>query len=207
MAVQHVPPSDWIPSDRLGVEYGGTAAAHAKAIGLPEKSSVWLDLEGIAAGTPANAVVSYCNAWFKEVESAGYTTGVYVGANSILSGDELYFSPKTTHYWKSGSDVPDIPHRGYCMVQHIIPGDKVGAVAIDRNVTFVDAFGSAPMFVTRGPRHGHGSPCDPHSGRASCTERPRRRHARRRRGGLARARSEPPAHKRTLASIRANVRF
>jgi hypothetical protein len=118
---------------------------------LAEKSSVWLDLEGIAAGTPANAVISYCNAWFKEVESAGYTTGVYVGANSILSADELYLSLKTTHYWKSGSDVPVIPHRGYCMVQHIIPGDKVGGVAIDRNVTFVDAFGSAPMFVTRGP--------------------------------------------------------
>jgi hypothetical protein len=136
---------------RSGVEYGGNAAAHARAVGLPEKSSVWLDLEGIAAGTPANAIISYCNAWFKEVETAGYTTGVYVGANSILSADELYLSLKTTHYWKSGSDVPDIPHRGYCMVQHIIPGDKVGGVAIDRNVTFVDAFGSAPMFVTRGP--------------------------------------------------------
>ncbi len=151
MAVQHVTPSDWTPSDTLGVEYGGNAAAHARAIGLAEKSSVWLDLEGIAAGTPANAVVAYCNAWFKEVESAGYTTGVYVGANSILSADELYLNLKTTHYWKSGSDVPDIPHRGYCMVQHIIPGDKVGGVAIDRNVTFVDAFGSAPMLVTRGP--------------------------------------------------------
>lgn len=150
MAVQHVAPSGWTPSDTLGVEYGGNAAAHARAVGLPEKSSVWLDLEGIAAGTPANAVISYCNAWFKEVESAGYTTGVYVGANSILSADELYLSLKTTHYWKSGSNVPDIPHRGYCMVQHIIPDDKVGGVKIDRNVTFVDAFGGAPMLVTRG---------------------------------------------------------
>src|SRR5262245_305728 len=151
MAVQHVAPSGWTPSDTLGVEHGGNAAAHARAVGMPEKSSVWLDLEGIAKGTSANEVVAYCNAWFKEVESAGYTTGVYVGADSILSADDLYLRLKTKHYWKSGSDVPDIPHRGYCMVQHIIPHDKVGGVAIDRNVTFVDAFGSAPMLVTRGP--------------------------------------------------------
>jgi len=150
MAVQHVAPSGWTPSDTLGVEYGGNAAAHARAVGLAEKSSVWLDLEGIAAGTPSSAVISYCNAWFKEVESAGYTTGVYVGANSILSGDELYLSLKTTHYWKSGSAVPDIPHRGYCMVQHIIPDDKIGGVKIDRDVTLVDAFGSVPMLTTRG---------------------------------------------------------
>ena len=150
MAVQHVAPSGWTPSDTLGVECGGNAAAHARAIGLPEKCSVWLDLEGVAAGT-GSVVIAYCNAWFKEVESAGYTTGVYVGANCILSADELYLNLKTKHYWKSGSKVPDIPHRGYCMVQHIIPDDKVGGVAIDRNVTFVDAFGSAPMLVTRGP--------------------------------------------------------
>ena len=150
MAVQHVAPSGWTPSDTLGVECGGNAAAHARAVGLPEKSSVWLDLEGIAEGAPASAVIAYCNAWFKEVESAGYTTGVYVGANCILSADQLYLNLKTRHYWKSGSNVPDIPHRGYCMVQHIIPDDKIGGVAIDRNVTLVDALGSAPMLVTRG---------------------------------------------------------
>jgi hypothetical protein len=150
MAVQHVAPDGWTPSDTLGVEYGGHAAAHARTVGLVEKSSVWLDLEGVAAGTAADAVIAYCNAWFREVESAGYTTGVYVGANSILTGDELYLRLKTKHYWKSGSSVPDIPHRGYCMVQHITPNDKVGGVEIDRNVTFVDAFGSAPMLVTRG---------------------------------------------------------
>ncbi len=151
MAVQHVAPSGWTPSAALGVEYGSNAARQARDIGLAEKSSVWLDLEGIAAGTPASAVIIYCNAWFKEVESAGYTTGVYVGANCILSADELYLNLTTKHYWKSGSDVPDIPHRGYCMVQHIIPNDKIGGVAIDRNVAFVDAFGSAPMLVTRRP--------------------------------------------------------
>jgi hypothetical protein len=150
MAVQHVASEGWTPSDALGVEYGGNAAKHAQAIGLPDKSSVWLDLEGVEGGTSADAVVAYCNAWFKEVETAGYTTGVYVGANSRLSGEDLYLRLKTKHYWKSGSDVPDIPHRGYCMVQHIRVGDKIGGVEIDRNVTFVDAFGDAPMLVNRG---------------------------------------------------------
>src|SRR4051794_5931162 len=44
MAVQHVAPSGWTPSDTLGVEYGDNAAAHARSIGLGEKSSVWLRL-------------------------------------------------------------------------------------------------------------------------------------------------------------------
>jgi L,D-transpeptidase catalytic domain/Rv2525c-like, glycoside hydrolase-like domain len=117
---------------------------------LPDKASVWLDLEGVDGAASADLVVAYCNAWFKEVETAGYTTGVYVGANSRLSGEDLYLRLKTKHYWKSGSNVPDIPHRGYCMVQHIRAGDKVGGVEIDRNVTFVDAFGDAPMLANRG---------------------------------------------------------
>lgn len=149
MAVQHVAPAGWTPSEALGVECGANAAAHARAIGLAATCSVWLDLEGIARATPPSAVIAYCNAWFKEVESAGYTTGVYVGADCILSGDELYFNLKTKHYWKSGSTVPDIPHRGYCMIQRIIAGDVVGGVAIDRDVTFVDTLGSAPMLMTR----------------------------------------------------------
>ena len=36
------------------------------------------------------------------------------------------------------------------MVQHIIADDKIGVIKIDRNVNFVDAFGSAPMLTTRG---------------------------------------------------------
>lgn len=149
MAVQHVAATGWTPSENLGVEYGANAANHARTIGLSNGSSVWLDLEGIAEGTSVETVIAYCNAWFKEVENAGYTSGVYVGANSILSGHDLYLRLKTKHYWKSGSHVPSIPHRGYCMEQHIIANDKIAGVSIDRNVVLVDAFGSTPMLMTK----------------------------------------------------------
>jgi hypothetical protein len=46
----------------------------------------------------------------------------------------------TKHYWKSGSRVPDIPHRGYQLIQTIIRNDKIDGVAIDRNLTKNDNF-------------------------------------------------------------------
>ncbi len=56
---------------------------------------------------------------------------------------------KTKHFWKSGSTVPDIPERGYQMVQRIVQGDRVGGVENDRNVTKTDAFGGTVMWLTR----------------------------------------------------------
>jgi murein DD-endopeptidase MepM/ murein hydrolase activator NlpD len=150
MPVQHVMRAGWTPSAQLGAQYGRNAAQHAATeIGIPTGIVVWVDLEGIAAGTPASAVIDYCNAWINEVESAGYISGVYVGANAILSGDELYYNIKTTHYWKSGSNVPEIPLRGYQMVQRIVTGDSVAGVGIDRNVTLTDAFAGTVIWLAR----------------------------------------------------------
>jgi hypothetical protein len=149
MAVQHVSKAGWSPSEELGTAYGHNAAAHARSVGLPAGTSVWLDLEEVDGKSTADEVIAYCNAWFEEVEAAGYTSGVYVGSNCILTGDQLYWQLKTKRYWKSGSTVPDIPHRGYCMVQHIIKNDEVGGVEICRDVTAIDGFGNAPMMARR----------------------------------------------------------
>jgi hypothetical protein len=143
MAVQHFAGDPWVPSVQLGAEYGRNAASNAAQAGLPDGVNVFLDLEGIARGTPTADVIGYCNAWFAAVETAGYETGVYVGANAILDGEELYFNLKTKHYWKSGSRVPDIAHRGYQMTQFIRAGH------IDRNVTKNDNFGGTVMWLTK----------------------------------------------------------
>jgi hypothetical protein len=143
MAVQHFPGEGWRPTADLGRIYGRNAAANAGQAGLPEGINVFLDLEGIASGTPSEDVIAFCNAWFSEVETVGYVSGVYVGANAILSGDELYWDLRTKHYWKSGSRVPDIPHRGYQMIQSIKPGQT------DKNVTLSDAFGSGVLWLSR----------------------------------------------------------
>lgn len=147
MVVQHVAKAGWEPTDEKGTTYGTNAAAHAKDCGLPNGTQIWLDLEGINHTTPAETVISYCNAWFSAVSAANFTHGVYVGANCILNGQQLFHRLQTAHYWKSGSTVPDIPLRGYCMEQTIIEGDMVAGLAIDRNVVTGDKFGNFPLWV------------------------------------------------------------
>jgi len=55
----------------------------------------------------------------------------------------VFWDLKTTHYWKSGSTVPDIPHRGYQMIQTIKAGQ------VDRNVVKDDDFGNAVLWLTK----------------------------------------------------------
>ncbi|HEX7109291.1 MAG TPA: murein L,D-transpeptidase catalytic domain family protein [Aestuariivirga sp.] len=147
MAVQHVAKEGWEPSEEKGKTYGQNALAHAIAAGLPAGINIWLDLEGVNHTTSAEVVIAYCNAWFAEVSSGGYVPGIYVGANCNLDGEQLYWRLKTRYYWKSGSSVPAIPERGYCLVQKILKGDIVGGVEIDRNVTREDGFHNLPIWA------------------------------------------------------------
>ena len=148
MPVQHVAPENWSPSRALGIRNGKNAAKHTRQIGFPEGVNVWLDLEGAKTSTPHETMIAYCNAWFAEVEGAGFVPGVYVGAGAILTGNELFWRLTTKHYWKSGSRVPDIPHRGYQLIQTIIRNDKIDGVSIDRNLTKNDSFGSSVLWLS-----------------------------------------------------------
>jgi Domain of unknown function (DUF1906) len=113
MAVQHVAAPGWLPTQPLGTQNGRNAANNAESVGLPAGINIWLDLEGINHTANHADVIAYCNAWFDEVSGAGFVPGIYVGANCVLTGDELFWRLKTAHYWQSGSDVPAIPNRGY----------------------------------------------------------------------------------------------
>ena len=148
MPVQHVAPENWSPSQALGTRNGKNAAKHAQQIGFPEGVNVWLDLEGAKASTPHETMIAYCNAWFAEIEEAGFVPGVYVGARAILTGNDLFWRSTTKHYWKSGSRIPDIPHRGYQLIQSIIRNDKIDGVAIDRNLTKNDNFGGSVQWLS-----------------------------------------------------------
>jgi hypothetical protein len=146
--VQHPLRAGWSPSAQLGQVFGRNGAAYAAAAGLPAGMNIFLDLEGVREGTAAADVIGYCNAWFGEVEAAGYVGGVYIGASPGLSADQLYWNLKTKHYWKGGSDaeagVPDdIPHRGYQLVQYIHYPDT--PEEFDSDVTKVDAFGNGVL--------------------------------------------------------------
>ncbi len=151
MVVQHPLDAGWVPNEGLGQSFGQSAALHAGEAGLPPGVNVWLDLEGVRAGTPAADVIAYCNAWFAEVERAGFASGVYIGAAPGLTADQLFWDIKTSHYWKGGSSaeagVPDeIPHRGYQLVQRI----NLGTYAYDSDVTKTDAYSGCVTWVVNG---------------------------------------------------------
>lgn len=145
VAVQHVSAAGWVPSASVGGEYGSNAASNAASIGLPVGMNLWCDLEGIAGGTNAADVIDYCQAWYSAVHNAGYVPGLYVGANCILSGEQLYSNLSFQHYWKSLSNVPTVANRGFQLVQHA--GSTVNGIGIDIDFTQNDNMGGAVLWV------------------------------------------------------------
>lgn len=153
MPVQHVLDPGWHPTASLGREYGENAAENTFQIGFPTGVNVWCDLEGINSSVPVRDVIDYCNAWYEAVAANGYLPGLYVGYDAILSGEQLYQALKFKHYWKSVSDVPNIPTRGYQMIQTAIDenvyinGKKYN---IDKNTSYIDNENGQPQWLVNG---------------------------------------------------------
>jgi Domain of unknown function (DUF1906). len=100
MLVQYVESeSAWIPTAKKGTTNGGVAASEAERLGVPWGVTIWCDLEGVAAGTPRQQVIDYCNRWHSAVSGAGYVPGLYVGYHSGLTPTQLYAKLRFTHYW------------------------------------------------------------------------------------------------------------
>jgi hypothetical protein len=152
MIAQHPLASGWVPTEQMGQDFGNYAALAAGQAGLLPGMNIWLDLEGVKDSVSSDDIISYCNAWFGEVESLGFETGIYIGAAPGLTADQLYWDIKTKHYWKGGSSakagVPDnIPPRGYQLVQRI--NNPNTPSEFDSNVTSTDAFGLAVRWITK----------------------------------------------------------
>lgn len=147
MPVQHVRKAGWSPSGSLGTTDGKNAGKYAAEIGFPKGVNIWMDLEGVKPSASAQSVIDYANNWYDAVSSAGYTPGVYVGANSNLNGSQLYNDLKVQHYWKSGSSVPEVANRGYQMVQ-TLPGTTVNGISIDKDTIATDKKGGLPQWLT-----------------------------------------------------------
>jgi hypothetical protein len=147
---QHPLAAGWVPTEKMGSDFGNYAALAAGQAGLLPGMNIWLDLEGVKDGVSSDVVIAYCNAWFAAVENLGFETGVYIGASPVLTADQLYWDIKTKHYWKGGSSakagVPDdIPPRGYQMIQRIQNPNT--PAEFDSNVTRTDAFGLGAMWI------------------------------------------------------------
>jgi len=143
-------------------EYKDGAAdeiAQLKALGIPEGTTVWLDLEGIDAwNTPADKLSALINAWAAAIKTSGYMPGLYVGAPQPLTGKQLY-ALGVQRYWlgigrcvgKDGLDA--YPDCGWCMRQDW-HGQKTGmmwkntGVFVDTNGVQCDHKGRLPVWVT-----------------------------------------------------------
>lgn len=147
MVVQHVESADsWTPIHETGTAYGTVAVQQAQQAGVPPGTMLWLDLEGVAVGTPAQIVIDYCNAWNLVVSSAGFVSGLYVGWHAGLTAHELYHALSVTRYWNSynlnADEYPAI--RGTCLSQHAAtPADRPSGVTIefDTDIAHTDALG------------------------------------------------------------------
>ena len=145
MAVQHVRKPGWSPSQTLGQQDGAQAVANAQLVGFPPGVNIWCDLEGVVNDAAAQDVTDHCNAWFAVVNVAGYIPGIYVGANAILDGQQLY-GLSFQHYWRSQSNVPDIPVRGYQLLQ-LFPAIDANGIWIDVDIAQTDKQGGQAQWL------------------------------------------------------------
>jgi hypothetical protein len=134
----------------MGAQDGQAAATNAQEVGLPAGLCIWLDLEGVAVGVAPTDIADYCNSWYAFVQEAGYVPGIYVGSQCGLSANQLSYDLKVAHYWKSASNVPTVPGRGYQMVQSLAP-DPVDGISIDVDVTQADEQGDQAFFLYPDP--------------------------------------------------------
>jgi hypothetical protein len=145
MPVQHVRQPGWLPTASLGQRDGQNAASNAQDVGFPPGVNVWCDLEGVRNGASTQDVTDYCEAWHSAVSAAGYAPGLYVGSAARLSGEQL-FALSFQHYWRSQSSVPEIPNRGYQLIQ-LFPSVTAHGIAIDLDVTQADNRGGQAQWL------------------------------------------------------------
>jgi len=145
MPVQHVRKQAWSPNQGLGQQDGQEAAGNAETVGFPDRVSLWCDLERVNRSTQPQDVIDYCEAWYKAVSVAGYIPGLYVGAEALLNGRQLYDLP-FQHYWRSQSQVPNIPYRAYQVIQ-LGPSIQINGVRVDLDVAMNDKKGRAAQWL------------------------------------------------------------
>lgn len=114
MAVQHVRNPGWIPSQPLGAQDGASCNANAHHALLLPGCSIGLDLEGVSPTAAPGVVSSYASAWYRAMST--YLPPLYVGADSLLTGPQLFALP-FTRYWRSESVVPTPLPRGFSLYQ------------------------------------------------------------------------------------------
>jgi hypothetical protein len=148
MPVQHVRKAGWPATGALGTAFGRTAVDNARDVGFRPGVTVWMDLEGVSPKSSPADVMAYCYKWFEQVHNAGYLPGLYVGASPGLNSSQLGHDLPFQHYWRSGSDVPQVDGRGYQIIQSHLD-EVVHGIKIDRDRTQADQRGGRAFCLIR----------------------------------------------------------
>ncbi len=128
-------------------------AMQLQALGIPAGTTVFLDLEGLAAfkADPV-ALIAKINAWADGIAAAGYVPGLYVGVPQPLTSQELY-ALRVQRYWRGQGSVRDRNNAlaepagcGWCMTQ-MYPSITRGETWVDCNMIGQDYKGRVPTWV------------------------------------------------------------
>jgi hypothetical protein len=154
LPVQHVESADsWIPSADKGNEYGATAAIRCADLGIIDGAAVACDLEGVALGTPASAVIAFARMWYTHVANAGFRPMLYVGWHAGLTPQQLFDLPFRSYWGAYNLNADEEPAtRGLAIKQHERqPGDVPAGVTLSRdfdtNTVRVDKLGGLPVMA------------------------------------------------------------
>ena len=105
-----------------GERMGEAAALNARRLGIPDGVTIFNDLEACEYAS-ADMVRDYCDGWSHKLTLLGYAAGLYVGSGiggsvaGYTSGSTLYGMPRYRAYWRAASIVPQIPNRGWTVIQ------------------------------------------------------------------------------------------
>ncbi len=124
-----------------GESAGRIAAINAQRLGTPAGVTIFCDLEACALATP-DMIEEYCNGWSHAVVNCGYAAGLYVGAGlgsqdtGWMTGKRLYALPRFRAYWRAASIVPQVPTRGWTVIQGC--EIKIAGLQVDQDMIALD---------------------------------------------------------------------
>lgn len=125
---QHAPKDDWTPSAQRAIAAGEAARRNALAVGYPEGAHLQYDLEGVVAGTAAEAIMEDADVWATRVRDY-FQPLLYVGWKSYLTPEQLW---ELAHFHAYSCDWAqrEVANRGFVLKQ--FAGDTFfGGVRVD----------------------------------------------------------------------------
>lgn len=150
--VQHVDNPGWYPTGKVGDTYGAIAAEEATKLGIPAEVIVILDLEEVSPNATPSDVIDYCNRWYTQVLSAGFTPMLYVGYACGLTSRGLYRNLRFQHYMSAYNlnldNYPEV--RGVQIRQAIARSTDHPTMRLpefDVDTILVDKLGGTPKFL------------------------------------------------------------